>query len=277
MIDPKNSLTVLHDNNSVFTNQTEDAEDYARDTFTLSLSSTEDYHYIGFHKPFNALYVELTTANTQANTFTAEVFDGTLWNAVDDFHDDSKGYTRSGFITWEKAGMKTTEIDGEDKFFIRLRPSDDHTATTIQGINLVFSDDIMMQQHFFEVNDSTLIPSGQSSHIMSHVAARNEIVQWLRKAGYIKRVSFTNVDNYTRWELHDIHEIRQAATFMALSNIFFNLSDNPEDGWFRKYQEYRTRAQEELALVTLSTDEDDDGVVDDSEKLDKRRVTRISY
>ena len=264
MIDPRNKITIFHDDNSVFTEYTQEAADYSRDDFSITLSSTEDYIYAGFYKPFGDLYVELTTANTNANTLSAEIYDGTSWVSVT-LTDDSKGYTRDGFQHWDKSDMKEVEINSVTLYYIRFRPSSDHTATDVRGLNLVFSDDNQLEQEFEEITDAGFLPSGRTSHIMSHVSARNHIIQKLRNIGYLKYDANSRKENLTYWDLHDVFEIRQASAFLTLSKIFFNLSDSVDDNWFQKYMEYQKKFDQMFALARLSIDTDDDGVVDGGE------------
>lgn len=280
MIDPKSKLFVFHDDNASFTDHSSKAADYTRDTFSLDLSSTEDYLYIGFTKPFSSVYAELTTANLNANTLTAEIYDGSSFTAIS-LDDESEGLTRSGFLFWDSASMKSTTIDGQAAFWIRLRPSADHSATTVRGLNVVFSDDTLLKQEFFEVDDEQILPPGETSHIMTHVAVRNRIMQKLRNTGYVKWV---NGDSTTprkvkldQWDILDLFEFRQAATYMALSKIYFNLSDGTDDNWIAKHREYEDLAEEQFALALSTIDEDNDGLVDGNENQAVNPSRRLVY
>ena len=66
--------------------------------------------------------------------------------------------------------------------------------------------------------------------------------------------------------MHDVFQIREAAKHLALSKIFFNLSDNVDDHWFRKFEEYRDKYKIAISLYNFSYDEDGDGVDDLEEK-----------
>lgn len=265
MINPKTKLTVFHDDNGVFTDHTDSASDYIRDDFSMTLVSLEDYVYIGYYKPFNSVYVEFSTANVNSNDFALEYYDGTTWTTLE-LDDDTKGWTRSGFMHWDKSDMNEVEINSTTKYYIRMKPDSDHSATTLSGLNLVFSDDNQLKQEFFEIDNANLLPSGQSSHINSHVASRNTIIQMLRNQGYIKTNSSTGQENIDQFDLHDVFEIRQAATYMALSKIFFNLSDSVDDNWWAKYKEYQDKFEGMFALAKLTLDQDDDGNEDSEEK-----------
>lgn len=275
MIDDRIKLTVMHDNNSVFADSTNNAADYIRDSFSVDLDSANDYLYIGFRKPVNNIYIEIEVVNTNANTMSAEIYDGTTWNAVS-IDDESKGLTRSGFISWDKTGMENVAINSIDKYYIRFRPDVTHSATTIRGINLVFSDDNSLKQEFFEIDNSNILPTGEASHISKHVASKNHIIQRLRNLKYIKNNTTTGVENVDQWDLHDIYEIREASKFLALSKIFFNLSDSVEDNWWQKHIMFQKKFEQMFDIAKLSIDTDDDGVKDDVEKLQAKQPQRWS-
>jgi hypothetical protein len=275
MIDPRIKLTVLHDDNGSFADLSEDACDFSRDTFGLALNASEDYLYIGFRKPIQAAYVELATANTNANTMAAEYYNGTTWTTLT-VRDETKGFTRSGFITWDRALPQSTSVNGTASYWVRFRPSVTHSATVVRGINLVFCDDNSLKQEFYDIDDTSLIPSGQSSHIMSHVAARNSIVQELRNRGYIITTE-DGTENVNQWDLLDVYEIQEAAKYKALALIFFMLSDSQEDNWYAKHREYSDKHKAVLKGLKLSVDENDDGVKDEDEDKVAVKVTRWTY
>lgn len=274
MINPKTKLSVLHDDNSVFTDHSESAADYIRDDFSLDLSSTEDYLYLGYSKPFSASYAALTTANTNANTLAAEYWDGDSWESLD-LTDESKGLTRSGFLFWTKpSDWASTSVNSESAYWIRLRPSADHSATDVRGVNIVYSDDTMLKSEFFEIDNSNLLPPGENSHITKHTSARNEIVQRLTNMGYLTIDASNTQDSLDQWDLIDIFEVRQASTYLALSKIFFNLSDSIDDHWWNQYLSYKAKYEEAFKLSVLSIDSDNDGIDEDDEVQAPMRVFR---
>ena len=136
------------------------------------------------------------------------------------------------------------------------------------------SDDADLKREFFEIDNANILPPGEASHIIHHVAARNYIVQRLINLGYVKYDSTNTKISMTYWDLHEISEVRQAATQLALAKIFFNLSDSPDDTWWSKYLSYQDKFEEAFKSVTLSFDTDNDGLVDQDENLKQRKVTR---
>lgn len=278
MIDTRNRLSVMfHETDGdSYSSYDNEAADFLRDTFSLQFTPTgSDYLYIGFTKPFGALYADMSTANTEtSSTLAAEYYDGATWSSLT-VSDETNEFQRSGFLFWDRpSDWASVAVNSISKYWIRLRPSVASSVLVFNGINILFSDDHQLQAEFYEITNSNLIPAGQTTHITTHVASRNYIMQKLRNDGYIKLDSNNLYENITPWDLLDIFEVRQAATFLALSKIFFNLSDSPDDNWWTKYREYQDKFEESFRLAKLSIDYDDDGVIDNDEKAAPITVQR---
>lgn len=118
-------LTVFHDDNSSFVDFSFDANKYGRDDFDLQFIHTEDALYLGLYKPFEGVYIEMKTTSSNDNTLTAEFFNGTSFTSVENFLDQTKGLTRSGFLKWKRNqdDWSKTTINGEELFWIKLTMS----------------------------------------------------------------------------------------------------------------------------------------------------------
>jgi hypothetical protein len=257
-----------------FTDQSDAALDFGRDTFSISLATT-DYVYLGYTKPFGATYVELTTPNVTANQLVWEYWNGTAWTALTGY-DRTKGWLRSGFMTWNKpTDWSSSTVNGSAQFYVRAHPSANHSSTVVAGLNLVYADDYDLQTEFPAVRDAAFIPAGEISHIRTHVAVRNQLTQDLRNRGAIKTDSAGLLQNLTPWDLHDIEEARQAATFLALAKIFLGYSDNPADAWAVKAKHYEYKYKTAIDVIRVSYDSNDDGLESRGERA-LSRVTRLS-
>lgn len=268
MLDTNTKLTVLHDANSVFADHSKEAFDFSRDTFSLTLNKDTSYLYVGFYKPINSCFVSLSTANTNANSFTAEYYNGSSWTAVSDFYDDTKGFTRSGFMTWDRnqTNQASTTINSTSLFWIRLRPSVTHSATTLNGINFLFADDQDLTYEVPEITDTNHL-AGKTSHILTHVAARNEILQSLNNKDYKKLNPTTSYrEDLTAWDILEGSQLKQAAVYLALSKIYFNFSDATDDKYHQKSKHFYAKFKEAFQLSQLSLDANDDGLLDVAEK-----------
>lgn len=268
MLQTKNKLTVFHDNNSAFSDYSYEALDFARDTFTIDLVASQDYLYVGFSKPINTFYVELSTANTNANTFTAQYHNGSSWASITNYHDDTKGLTRSGFMSWDRnlEDESSTEINSSTKYFYRFKPSADHSSTIISGLNIVFADDLDLKREFYEI--ANYLPGSESSFILSHVATRDHIIQELRNDGrYKSDLNTGKLKDITAFDLLDISQVKLAATYLCLSKIFSNVSDREDDLYFFKSRGYMSLYNESMKLFYLNMDQDDDGIEDEGERM----------
>lgn len=268
-------LAVLHDDNGTFFDKSAMAFDYGRDSFVLDLVSAQDYLYVGLYKPFKSLYAEMKVLNTNANTFTAQYWDGSSWTALDNFLDMSQGMTRSGFITWSKnTSWAKTPVNGDSMYWVRFKPSADFLNTTeVQGLNIVFADDGDLQNEF-----SQILSYKQSllSFITYHQSVRDDIVQALRNKGNAKKDSSTinmSLKNVTKWDLLDIGEVKKGAIYGCLAKIFFELSDDPEDKWYQRHKDYTEKANQALDLYYLSLDSNDDGKEDKNEMTQYQSVS----
>lgn len=269
MLRTRNKLTVFHDDNSSFSDYSNEALDFDRDTISITLNQSEDYLYIGFYKPINAFFVELGTANTNAGAFTGEFYNGTAWASLSGLHDDTKSFTRSGFITWDRnqTDEDNTTVNSTDKYWYRFRPSVTHSATVINGLNIVFADDQDLKREFFEISE--FLPSGESSFILTHVACRDHIIQVLRNSGFEKRNASSLREDITPFDILELGEIKLAATYLALSKIFSNIQDDDEDIWRQKSQDYLSLYSKAQKNGFLSIDYDDDGIKDIGERVQR--------
>jgi len=279
MLKQKDPPKVFHDDNSVFADFSDEALDYARDTFALELSSTQDFLYFGFKKPVNRVYIEMGTVNTNANTLDVEIFDGTNFVDVTDLIDETKGFTRSAFLRFDRIrdsrNWQSTTINLVDKFWFRIRPSSDFSAgTTVQGMNIVFSDDQDLKAEYPEILD--FISTNETSYILRHQAARDHIIQDLRNAGQYKlRITdavtgdtedFIRLENIDPWDLLESSEVNRWSTYYTLSRIFSNLHSAPDDLWAEKRDEYASLAKTARDMFWVTLDIDDDGIEDSNEK-----------
>lgn len=272
-------LSVLHDANASFTNYSNESHDYSRDTATITLTTTTGFIYIGFKKPINSLYIDFTTANTNAATTTLEYWNGTTWTAVGNLMDDSKGLTRSGFITWDRQTLANVDVqkavNSITKNWVRLSLSATTSAMVINGISNILADDQDLKQEVPEIADTNHL-AGKTSHILTHVAVRNQIIQDLRNKNYnVTNPTTGLVEDLTLWDILDINQLKQAAIFLALSKIYYNFSDRIDDIYGVKSIYYKDQYKAAIALSKLSLDSYSDGVANSAETQKPFSISRI--
>lgn len=231
-------------------------ENYISGEFTEDFTTSEFFH-IGYFKPIDALYIELLAQNEE-NNLILEYFDGTSWVAISTI-DKTLGLKKSGFITWNRNidnQVKNT-FNGQELYWYRLSVDTNNiTAFSVKGINLVFSDDNDLKESYPGIME--YMPDGASSFISFHLSARNQILTYLRNKG--KSVSTLGVKKILdQFDLHNYEEVRQASKYKALATIFFNESDNVDDKWYQKAKDFDRLYSESINLNFLSIDENNDG------------------
>lgn len=263
-MDIRTRLHIIYNDGGVETNYSAEAQDFKRDTFQVTLT-TDDFIYIGFRKVINAVYISLTQVNTVTSSLSFEYYSESGWKALE-VSDDTKALARSGFVTWSRpSDAAPLTVDSIEACWVRFAPNDNLSLTEFQAINLLFSDDNDICQEVPALIDACFYQAGQTSHILHHVAAKNYIMGRLRSLGYIKETA-DGEENIDQWDILDIYELRQASTYYALSQIYFNLSDDIEDQYWVKYKEYEAKFEEMFSLGRLRVDTNDDGQVNLSEK-----------
>lgn len=293
MIDRRNRLKLFYKDGA---NPAEDfsreVADFGRDSYSLTLKAG-DTLYVGFNKPINSFYVELSTASAIDGTIsiTKETeSQGTV--AVEDLDDDTRNFQRSGFIQWDRDETSNPQVSSQpevgmpEAFWLTLTTDTDTDPITIQGWNIVFADDQDLERIVPCITDAAFL-QGKSSHILQHVSARDEIIQRFRNKGLTKRKSNSqdrntdadqntgNFELFQPWDLLDIHEVRQGAAFLAVSKIFFNLSDEPDDVWNQKSLFYRAEFEKQIEIAQASFDIDDDGRLEAGEGQRQIKFTRM--
>lgn len=272
MIKINEKLTILHDDNSVFADYSDVLADFTRGTASFTFISAEDSIYVGFEKPINTFYVEMSTANSNDVTMTVKYYNGSTFAAVTNLFDDTDGLQRSGFVSWKRKiddsnwDEALTTINSVEQYWYKVDLSGDSSAMVIKGINIVFSDDQDLKRELFEI--SNYLPSGESTHILSHVAARDEIIQTINLKGREKKdVDTGYLQDITAFDLLDVSEVKLASTYLTLSKIMFAASDTVDDVFFIKHQAYRSMYKNIIDMMDLSVDSDNDGKRDQAERF----------
>lgn len=275
-----NDIVAFSEISSVFTDLSVEFQDYIRDPANLVMN-IGDKLYLGLYKPFNSAYVEFETPSSEVSV-SFRYSDGSSFQALS-VKDDSKGFSRSGFIQWDRnnENWKEQDVNGQSLFWIEIEFNEAATFN-IQGFNIVFSSDydVSIKNPFA----MSYLPKNDTSFIRYHVACRDEIVQTLRNGGYLKMPSnvddlfFQPVNNrkdITKWDLLEVEQIKEAATFRALAQIFFNESRNVQDKEYLLYRDYQGKFGQAFKLFYLSLDTNDDGIEDSNERLANNEITVV--
>jgi hypothetical protein len=242
-----------------------------------------DYIYIGRYKPFSQFFLELSTANTAANSLAFEYWNGTAWTALTKI-DETVGGTKSGFIYFEKpTDWAETTVDTQEFFYVRFQPSVSWDAGTIAaGLSVLFSNDLDLTA--IRSNIVSKLNNG-NSWIAKHEAAKKQIIQKIRNRGNRKvkqnaYEKFTSTSagsllfsNINEFDFHQPFELREASKWYTLSLIYLGeLSDEANDKWEVAGMRYQDMADEAMGVYMLQLDTDDDGELDQDENKSDTRV-----
>lgn len=266
-------LKIFHNS----TDYSEKLENYIDQTQAITLLDT-DYLYVGYKKPINALYVAMSTVSTGTRTVDIEYYNGSTFTAAEDKEDKTLGLTRNGWLKWIRNQITeaVTTINSLELFWYRISVSTSTSAVTYLAINLLFSDDIMIKECEPHLLDTDFYPTGYTSFIPFHQAARSEIIQRLRNEGR-GVYDGTQFSDLNIFDLLDFTQLGEASKFYALAQIYFNLSDSPEDKYWQKYEDYMKRYNNAYRVFFLSIDENDDGLqsIDEKEAFKSGLIIRV--
>lgn len=237
-------------------------ENYISGTFIEDFTTSEHIH-IGYYKPIDALYIELSPQQEE-NNLVLEYYNGSSWTQID-VTDKTFGLQKSGFITWQRNldDQAKTTINSTELYWYRLSiDTNTISSLTLNGINLVFSDDNDLKESYPGIME--YLPEDSLSFIAFHLSARNHILTYLRNKG--KQVSTLGVKKMLdQFDLHNYEEVKQASKYKALATIFYNESDTIDDKWYQKARDFDNLYSESINLNFLSIDENNDGKEENDE------------
>lgn len=221
--------------------------------------TTSDKLYLGFREKFQTRYFLFATANTNAATLTVKYWDGSAYAEVADVVDQTIGFTRSGFLSWDN-------IDGWQKnvqlgittelYWIEITVSANLSGgTSLQCIENIFCDETLLRSYYPElVSNTSYLPSGRTSWMEQFIAAKDLVVLRLKQDDIIDDES----------QVLDVNEVCVAAVH-ATAWIIINPIARDEGDKERAKQMFND-FNRELNASKKSFDFDNSGKVDEAEK-----------
>lgn len=268
---------ILHSTPSNFTDVSDALCDFSQDTATITMS-TNDAIYIGFEKPINSLFCWPSTPSTSNRSLTVSLYDSTTssWNSVSSI-DDTKGFTRAGFVQWilpTDHQQVTCNVNSISNYWSKITVSAATSATVFRAISGIFSDDNELVKEFPKIMDASFL-LGQSNHFLIHETCRNDIVQYFRRKGMKRLGNDCYWKKFSHWDIMDIDEIKTAATYLALSKIFNNVSNSAKEGdnWTAKSREYKKAYDKAIDVAYLTWDQLSNGAINESQA----RTAELSF
>lgn len=240
MQDLNDKLTVLHTVDGVT------FEDLSMSAFNFLKGNLEitDTLYVGFRKPINSLFFNVVTPSGDGAEIEGEYF-GADWTSLD-LHDETEAFSASGFVRWlTPDDQAATTVNGKSLFWVRLTCALDN-ASTVSGIGpLLCSEEDLLAVNFSLEEDSPNI-------LKAMVAARNLMCKELQVSA---------------WDILNVPDVNDAATFLSLSIIYSNQSDRDNDHYRTLATDYLSQYKSLKAKVAITIDRNDNGVVDEGETV----------
>lgn len=230
---------------------------------------------LGYYKPISSLYVNLPKNNNIRN-LSLKYFDGIGWEEVSGLKDMSFGLKSAGFISWNRNQINEKKIVLNDHGLYWYKLSCTGTeAVNFRGISMLFSDDFDLIAAYPSIMNH--LPEGQETFVRFHEEAAKDIVNDLKRTGIVINNNLMDSSKRKRldvFDLMDFEEVREAAKYFTLAKIFGWLSDAPNDKWQLLESKFEAEAAGSLTpLITI--DENDNGLLDDSEKLQPNNVVYV--
>ncbi len=246
MQDLNDKLVVLHTVDGVsFDDVSMSAFNFFKGTF-----SVEDTLYVGFRKPISSVFVGVESAGSETSGLTAEYFNGS-WSDLE-LHDETSALAESGLVRWVTPTDQTqSEVNGKSLFWIKLNYVTD-TAAVLMGVGPMLCTAEDLHGVDFNLDETPL------NILKAIVSARNLMCKELQ---------------VSPWDLLNLPEVTDAATFLALSSIYFNQSDRPEDNYHALYLDFLGSYRSLKAKIAITIDRNGDGIADAGEKV----VSRVVY
>lgn len=240
MQDLNDKLTILHTVDDVaFQDLSMSAFNFLKGNFEVS-----DTLYVGFRKPINALFFSVQTPSGDGAEIEGEYFSDN-WSALE-LHDETEALGASGFVRWvTPEDQTTTTIDGKSLYWVRLTMVLDNSAT-LSGVGpLLCSEEDLTTINFNLEEDASNI-------LKAIVGARNLMCKELQASP---------------WDILNLPDVSDAAAFLALSIIYSNQSDRDNDHYRILASDYLSQYKSLKAKIAITIDRNDNGVVDDGEKV----------
>jgi len=227
--------------------------DVTQDSVEIT-QATDEALYISSVNPIKTFYIDLKTPSEDTANIDISVVTSSGWVKLDDFLilDKTNNFKRSGFISINTKDISQIQddINNLNGYHIKLT-FDASIEYELNAVTVIFADDNDLKKEYFLI-DSPEFLFGASSHLLIHVAVRDEIIQRFNNMGVNLGTGLLTV-----FDLAEIYEVRQAGLCLALAKIFMNVSDNPKDSWYMKSLEYSKKGENFLRLAYLSLSQGD--------------------
>lgn len=242
------------------TEVTNSLDDALNTPITVNLIAGTNILEVRSDKKLKQIYWDVTS--THDGTLSMEYWNGSAFTALTIQNDATNALKKSGYVVWTQP-TDDAKDSGFYKYRFNINAVSGAFVQTIRHVGIIFAQDFDLKEDYPNILDH--LPTNDTSMIRFHVSAKKDIIQYFRQKGY--KVYDTEPKDLDEFDFLDPTQLKQAGKFLALSKIFFWLSDSTEDKWYQKFQDYRSRGYDAVDVFYITLDTNNNGVEDEGEKL----------
>jgi len=229
---------------------------------------TETPVYIGYYKPFDSASFQIDSVGTMAVSYEINSTAITAYDFTEDF-------IRDGDVQWAKPASWVAEtIGGREAYWIKLS-SVGSNPVTFKGIGVLFCGDKDVES----VYPSALGGNISNADIRAQIyrGVTDYIMQKFVNRGFTRTANADgSIESITIHDLLRKNEVKEAASFYAVSQILRNASDSDDDVYGQHANYYQGKAFDILnSLYKLTIDLDDDGTESVEENISATKAGSI--
>jgi hypothetical protein len=193
------------------------------------------YLYVGSFMPFNNLWFEVGTANTNATTVSVSNWFGNSWVPAVDIRDESAGLTATGRLSWSTDRLKgwdreqtSEDVDGVTsfkiywKYWARISWSNAMSgSTSLRYVGQKFSTDTILATYYPDLGNADLksgFAVGKTNWDDQHYMAAEAIIADLKRGDII--VSGSQILDWMMFQEASCHKVAEIV-YKAFGQPYF--------------------------------------------------------
>ncbi len=258
---------VVYSNDGVLTDLSLDINNLYGGDSSFTFIAAEDYLFLGSPYPFNSIYFKVKTAAVTNVIPSIDYWTGNEWVPSIEAQDETNGFKKSGYITWQinrfksswsredtkhsGGGERVTGLGGVniyDQYWARLKLSGD-AVFALTWVGHCFITDNDLKTEYPEFKSSTLlgaVESGKTTWEEQIIRASRLVIEDL-----IQRRIITNQS-----QILDRRKM-ESMTVSKTAEIIYNLlGDDYTDQRAAANKEYMRRVDGQILSVDLNNDGD---------------------
>ena len=234
---------------------------------SFTFVAADDYIFIGSPYPFNSVYFKVKTASVTTVTPSVSYWNGSVWTSSIEVQDETSGFKKSGYITWQIDRYKSSwtrddtkhssgneriiglgGVNIYDQYWIRLSLSGD-TAFALTWIGHCFITDNDLKTEYPEFKSTALlgaVETGKTNWEEQIIRASRLVIEDL-----IQRKVITS-----QAQILDRRKMESMTVAKTAEIIYTLLGDDYKDQTAAANKEYLRRIDGQILSIDINNDGD---------------------